>query len=419
MVIRIERLNNERLANLLTMISFVLFFNDELVRNVVAKAFNVVGLPGYLYFSFFVMYIPLIIAFMLRPKKMKIDMFVCILGVVAFFVITYFFHPEYAEWFLHEEYSVSNRVFRLDRAIYAYLFIRAITDKEQLMKSLEITAFIRFFYYLSTFMSAQVNGYWLENNMAGELIKMSYSLSFGYKMLFSSIVFMYLFVIKKKKVYLPFLVISIFTILLGGSRGPLIGMLVAVLFLIWQFFVNSPSYKKLIVMFVGVSAIVFILTVGFDAVIDLVKYVAVEFDISSRSIDMFLKGTLSENNGRDKIYGLAINMIKENPFGYGMYGDRYVIGQYYYWGYCHNIFLELLIDFGVVLGLLIILFILWKSIKMLFMCKDETYKFIFFIFFTSSLQLLLSSSFWYSPFFWACIAIGVNYSKSVRDRNNE
>ena len=123
MVSGAKRISNKDLADYLAMISFIMFFNDEFVRNIIAKIFIIFDLPGYLVLSFLVMYMPLIFSFMLRPKKFKADMLFCILFVFVFFGITYIIHPEYEMWFFHREYSVANRVFRFDRAIYAYVFI--------------------------------------------------------------------------------------------------------------------------------------------------------------------------------------------------------------------------------------------------------------------------------------------------------
>lgn len=411
MKIKLKFKVNENFANWLAILGLIFYFNDELLRNIVAKVFIAVNMPGYLFASFIVMYMPIFLLILLYPRKIKADVLLVLIGVLVFFGITYIIHPEYSEWFNHSDYGIYDRVLRFDRAIYAYLFVRTLDDVDSLMKGIKITAIVRFLYYMTTFMSAQINGYWLENDMTGELVKMSYSLSFGYKMLFSSTVFAYIAFIEKSKKYIFLFIISVITILLGGSRGPLIGIALIVFFVFWKNFSEIKMTKKLMfVMVFIVSAIVVLM--NYENIIHGLVAVLNKYGISSRSIEMMLSGTLAEGNGRDRIYELAIQMIKDNPFGYGIYGDRYVIGQYYFWGYCHNLVLEILIDFGIFSGSLILITMVGVILNMLLRCKERKYQGVFVIFLVCSVQLMLSSSLWYSQFFWACIAVYINYKKS-------
>lgn len=87
---------------------------------------------------------------------------------------------------------------------------------------------------------------------------------------------------------------------------------------------------------------------------------------------MFLSGDITSDNGRDAIYALAAGAVKTMSFlGYGAFGDRQFITPYYYWGYCHNIILELIIDFGWLFGIIIFLIICVRSIQVLIRAREE------------------------------------------------
>jgi hypothetical protein len=61
---------------------------------------------------------------------------------------------------------------------------------------------------------------------------------------------------------------------------------------------------------------------------------------------MAFSGGLLDDNGRASIAEKALHYISDSIMtGNGMLSDRYLIGTY-----CHNIFLEILIDFGIVIG---------------------------------------------------------------------
>ena len=69
--------------------------------------------------------------------------------------------------------------------------------------------------------------------------------------------------------------------------------------------------------------------------------------ISSRSLNMLLNGDITSDSGRSTIRSYFINKLIEHPFiGIGLFGDR----LYEDVAYCHNIVLEIVLDFGIILG---------------------------------------------------------------------
>ena len=125
-----------------------------------------------------------------------------------------------------------------------------------------------------------------------------------------------------------------------GSRGVLISVL---LVLMW--FVNSP-YWNLALLFLQN----FLGSLG----------------MSTRVIDLTITGeTLTYYSERDEIAELVISKIKERPFeGWGVYGEWQFVG----WN-AHNMYLEVLNHYGVLLGGIILLWLVFLSIRAFFVSK--------------------------------------------------
>lgn len=135
---------------------------------------------------------------------------------------------------------------------------------------------------------------------------------------------------------------------------------------------------------------------------------------------MLLQGEIADDNNRSRIYETAIQMIRNGGlFGYGAYGDRYVIGNIAFVGYCHNIILEILIDFGILLGGIFCLRMFYASIKIMFFAQEKEWGDIYMILFVSVTKLFLSGSFWYSEAFWGALAVWISYKKAVKKKKSQ
>ena len=68
------------------------------------------------------------------------------------------------------------------------------------------------------------------------------------------------------------------------------------------------SNGRIIAVMVGISLLLFILSDGFLAVLSALSGA---LGIESRTLTSLLSGTLDDSNGRDVIYGMAIDLIRE------------------------------------------------------------------------------------------------------------
>lgn len=338
---------------------------------------------------------------------------------------TWLFHPEYGSWFEHPSYGVYNQFLILRRGIYALLMISLFYDEKKLLNCIMLAAKLSFVFYFLQFCMAQIRGYWANVDYLGETANLEYNLMFGYNMAFCAVVFLCLFFYIKKVRYLLMFGVATATIVLDGSRGSLacIAGIVPILLIVnWRGLLKRSL--KVVFCSIMLAAAVILITVQWDSVVKFLLEVLDGLNIQSRTIEMFLTGEILEDNGRNEITQMAVDLIKSGGwFGHGVYGDRYVIGQKIYWGYSHNVFLELFVSFGYVGAIIIIGFLFYRIFKMILLCQEKEWKLMLSIFLSGFTRLLFSDSFWYSTFFWGILGItgvwNLKYKSGKEEKFNE
>lgn len=201
-----------------------------------------------------------------------------------------------------------------------------------------------------------------------------YNMSYGYALLFPTMYFLY----KGSFLYFLLAFLLFLFMLLCGSRGPLVPVL---LFFIWKSAVRGGTKTKMIFF-----SMIVILILLFPLMLNILDNIG----FNSRTLYLFLNGEIGNDSNRSELLSVIMQKIELSPFlGYGVFGDRPFLDG----GYCHNIFIELFIDFGVFLPILIILFSLFY-----FRCKLRhlsrlDFDWIFLLGLMSCVPLLVSSSY--------------------------
>lgn len=349
-------------------------------------------------------YLPLFFVIVKAPRNFVPDFVALWLAVVLFLGVTLWYHPEYEPWYTKDTYGVWPYVLRPENGLYAYLFIRLLNDPESIIRMLKRSSWIMYVYYLYVLIDAKRTGYWVAINYMGFEVRETYDLDYGYNLLFYVLVFMFLAIHEKKPIYFLMSLIGIGMILMGGSRGPLVCLVLFVALMILQKLWRMRHRGIILTAAAGLVAAVVLCR---KQIFMLVGKVIEMLPVESRTLEMIASGEIFDSTGRGKIWGAAVQMIKDNPFGYGAMGTRHVISSYHYVGHCHQIFLELLVDFGVIFGTLIILGMIIASFKIILCEKDPLWRGIFIIFLARSGHLLLSGTYWHVFSFWGCIAVGV------------
>lgn len=228
----------------------------------------------------------------------------------------------------------------------------------------------------------------------------TYSMSLSYYMLLPAIINLYKNTIKISTSSIVKFITSLLLIIALGSRGAIMCLGVYIIFLIIK---NNKkiTYKSLLLLSIGIL-IIFLGIIYFDNIVEALYNVFLNYGIHSRTLDLFMHDIL-HLSGRNHLYDTIIQQIIENPLiGIGIAGDRVFLG-----GYTHNIFIEILADFGIIIGsilIIILLLICYKAIKN----KNKLDSDIAIIWFCIGfIPLLVSSSYLINFQFWIFLGLAV------------
>lgn len=375
-------------------------------------------IPYSTYIVIALIYVPIVYLWVTKQIKIPWDAIAFVIGVAIVFGITLFIHPEYKIYYTRNLYGVWYRVLRPDRAIYLYLLIRIAVKEHIIVKALKYSSYVMLLYGVCKYAQVLKVGYWEDINYAGEIVRWGYSLSFGYNIMLATTVFMYLAFKQKKYQYWILAILGTVLIVVAGSRGPILCLVIFAMLFVLNSVKELSKTKRTLLLIAMITVIAFFMLADIPGLLQGIQRFLANNGINSRTLDKFLSGNIAEVNSRDIIWSRAIDMIKDGGLlGYGVYGDRPVISRIHYSGYSHNLFLELLISFGPIVGGLISLALVWGSIKMILFCKKEEWKELFMIFFAATCMLFLSMSLWYVSYIWGAIAIVVNYKKQDLKEN--
>nr|WP_312579452.1 O-antigen ligase family protein [Sedimentibacter sp.] len=240
-----------------------------------------------------------------------------------------------------------------------------------------------------------------------------YSMSLSYYMLLPAIMFLDELLDELSLKTLLFTVLSLIIILALGSRG---AILCVVVFVLLKFIrPNSKrTYKRAIGHFslfgLGILAFIF-----FEQIIMNIYNFLLRFGISSRTLILFLRDEVSLS-GRDRIYETIIKEITGNPIvGIGIAGDRPLFTS----GYVHNIFFEILADFGIILGFFLSLGIILLTIKSLFIKDRAKYNLVIIWISLGFVHLMVSSSYLIDIKFWILLGLMINILKEKKQDKHE
>ena len=231
-----------------------------------------------------------------------------------------------------------------------------------------------------------------------------------------AIVFTYGIKYKKKRLLVLSLANSLF-VLLGGSRGAALTLLV--FYTLYYLISVNMSLKRVIVLIVFAFIVL--------CIVNNLEVIAIYLDgffqnhgLSSRLIDMVVRdreGGLSHFNDRNVIIIPLIDALK--IYGYGVFGDRTLVGIY-----AHNIVIELFVQYGIFFGSLIVLSILINILRMHKVAKNGTTKIKCFFAIMVSLfcaKYMFSQSYLNAPDLWLMLGImlKVNDKKAIFDNDGK
>lgn len=338
-----------------------------------------------------------VLLFTIKSRKVSIDGIIIILSAMAFFYITLKIHPEYTARYINASHNGrfgAAAVFRYGAGIYTYYIIRLYKKKEHLLYSV---------FRLVPYAVAFLNIWTLFFNRKEE-----YKMDFGYQMEIAAILFILQYFYEEKDNIYPliFSIVSIGAGVIYGSRACILGYVCFIaIYLFWK--------KKLNKQQVAILSMGIIAAIAYQSSVVMIwaYNTLLKLGIHSRTLYYIAAGdVLAVDTARqDKIWPVLKHAFDNAGLFkmYGAYGDRYLLSMR--WPYSHNFFYEFMLTFGKFFGGIMLIWMIVSIIRTLRNNRNDggvlTIAFGSFI----MCKLFFSGTFWQEPYFWAFIAMLVNY----------
>ena len=228
------------------------------------------------------------------------------------------------------------------------------------------------------------------------------NMEISYSILPLAIFSFYYFFENKSIKFLFYAIFSSLMIVIIGSRGAL---LCIVMFFILYAITN---FKKNLV----VTTLIIVLGISFlfnyDKIINQAIYILDYYNIGSRTLAKFANGDITNDTGRSRLHEVAIENLDKKPLiGLGLGVERIVINKEVNnmekdmsSSYSHNLIIEILAQYGYIIGGIVILCLGYLIIRAFIKGKKIERDFIIVLFSMEIIRLFLSSSYLLSPLFF-------------------
>lgn len=271
----------------------------------------------------------------------------------------------------------------------AFMYSLSIHDLNVLKQTMKKASYLLFI--LGVFLAGLV--------ILGKVSIGTYSMSLSYYMLLPAIMFIDEFLDEFSLKSFLLSLISLLVILTIGSRGAI--LCIVVFFILKLVKTNAKlSYKKILgnLSLLFIALFVYIL---FNEILKIIYDFLLTFGIRSRSISLFLNNPI-HLSGRDSLYKNVLEHILESPLlGLGIGGDRVVLEG----AYAHNLFIELMADFGIIGSAVIIGLLSFLIIKAFFTRDMLKYNIVIIWFSLGFVNLMVSASYLTELNFWIFLGI--------------
>ncbi len=372
-------------------------------------------------FSAAVIFLPVLLISALNIKRMKaiIPFIVLYFLLRVVFAVNLKIHPDYQQYYTRQTYGAYEVFFGISRgAIFGFLVFSLAGRSKSVLADIHISAVLLLVYCLYRYYKASKLGYWEEYNDLGVLVKQRYNLVFGYKTMLCCIIFLFFFLEKHNILDLAGAGVSLVMEIKAGSRGPLICL---VFFVVLYLFLRARKLKmryKITISVVLLGAY-YAISHYLDRIMAFGVSVLQKLHINSRTVEMLLNGEITDDHGRARIAELSWEGIgRQGFFGMGPFGCRTIIAPYFNYGYPHNIFLEFILDYGWVIGILFLCVLVIMILKV-FRIRDREQTGVLMILLAMCVKLLISGSYWSEPLFWGIIGWSAACLRAQKHRKTD
>lgn len=337
-----------------------------------------------------------------EKRKLFISYYIC------FFLygITLLFHPENAQYMFSGLLDVtSNAFYRLFIfAFPCYVLISSIS---------ELRIFVSVLYKASLVTTVALLIKWLL--FADTFVTLNSYLTFSYGLVTPACFLLYDALTNNRKTSYVLYALSLFAIFLSGSRGALVCLICSMLLIVLFNLARKNRrgrYLGFATIFLSVMVVI-----NFDKALIFIQTFFGKYASSSRTLSMINANSFWISQARKDIANLIIQSIPENAiFGTGLFGDRIISGQY-----VHNVVLEILVQFGVIFGGIILVILAWRIIKTLVVSKNRIQVNLVLVFIsTGLLKLMFSGSYLNEPSFFLLVGLCMStYASNELKQNNQ
>ena len=245
----------------------------------------------------------------------------------------------------------------------------------------------------------------------------TYDMVFSYLMLVPMIILTYkLLFIKFRIIDVALILSALIAVVTVGSRGPLLSYVMYLILLFVNYLIKNRLKAKAFMLFLVSTAFMSAIVLNFNFFIKQLNNLLIRHGVQSRTMYLLLSDNIDFSTGRSEIFSNTVNNIMLNPMlGYGIGGDRVFLNG----TYPHNIFLEIIAQFGIILGGIFSLILITYWISGVFLNKSTTNQHLAMIFAGVGLiSLFFSGSYLTSSNFWLFMAICIS-SIHFRSNNRE
>lgn len=224
-----------------------------------------------------------------------------------------------------------------------------------------------------------------------------------------------------KYIYLGIGLVCFAAMLFLGTRAVFVGTMLSIVLVILLFINNQNKAHKLLLWTVVIIILLAVIT-SFSTIMEAL----IDYFPNSRTLKMLNAGDmLDDSNRSDGFYSELIYSLSTNPFKiHGFLGDRiYLAGpsatnDVILSSFSHNVILELCMNFGLILGLIICIYFLyilfngWNKSKKF----DYNVRYIFMSFLgVTFVNMMVSSSYLGSYFIWILFGIAFRFVKQIKN----
>lgn len=395
----------------LTSVVFVLVFCDKAITaalNIVLSRFGISS--GFVEASLMICIVGLILTHAITSSR-ALKPYAITVGVIAFvslcFLITYALHPEYGLYYNRPAFGIWDEVYSpLGGCTFAFASVVLCKTGERVYKCLKAVGWINLLYCLYMSVRASSMGYWESIGATGQIERLSYNMDIGYLYMSVCILFLVRFYVERKPWQLLPMMGSLVAVVACGSRGALICLFVGLALVVIAGRPKKGALLRRIMVLAAICIAGMLAYEYFDEILTFAANVFSSIGLDSRTISSLKTGTIADDNGRSVIANLAMQCIRDGGFfGGGPYADRPYIAPFFYWGYSHNIVLELIADFGPLLGIAAFVAIGIACVWLFLTARSNVDMALFIFAFAMSAKLMVSGTFWGDQYFWMLVAL--------------